>query len=99
MDAARPWISCALAALLLATVVGTVVHRPQRPSCMPHARAVPRALLALQRSQIVALEAHAALLDQRIDLALTELQLDALRSSDAFKLKLGPACSGLSCFD
>jgi hypothetical protein len=63
------------------------------------ARAVPRARLALQRSQIVALEAHVVLLDQRIDLALTELDLDVLRSSDAFKLKLGPACSGLSCFD
>lgn len=100
MDAVRPSVVLALAGLLVATAIATMRPprvAPEDPPADPHA--LRRAQNALKMSQVEALEAHAVLLEQRLDGALTRLEIDALTAEPMFEPKLGFECAGLSCFD
>lgn len=98
MEALRP--SSLLLAALAASALGALgLHRPAVDPRLEGARALRRAQGALERSQLEALSAHAVLIEGRIDQALDQLAVSELLADPAFQPKLGPACSGLSCFD
>ena len=101
MDAARPWLSDVLVVLLVATAVGTMApHRAKPPDTRVDRQALAHARLALQRSQIVALEAHVLLIDDRIDGVMWDLDAAGLADFQRqLKVVVGPNCRGLACFD